>query len=244
MKRIFGVAALLAALAAGTTAPVHAQSQCSSGEMMKFAQNGFAYEPGYNTTTHISTAGNVCSIVGIMAYFCFPMQALNANIPSKEYTFYVTSLVSAGTVPGSNGPTLLWDTDYTGGTFEVHEGSPPNAPTDGSMPPLPDPSVPANFIDGPVMLSGTLSGFHTQITKTGSLPPNGSFIANYQATGGLYYPQVGNGTAIFQGNWCPTLKPTGCTPATYSAHPDGKWDTPGTTALRSSTWGKIKQIYR
>jgi hypothetical protein len=243
MKKIFGVAVLLAALAAATTTPAHAQSACSSGELMKFGQNGFAYEPAYNTTTHISTAGNILSIVGHIDYFCGPMAGLNPADPTKEYTFYITGLVSQGTVPGANGPTQLWDTDYTGGTWEIHEGSPENAPVDGTMPPLPDASVPATFIDGPVMLSGTLSGFHTQITQTFSII-NGSFHATYQATGGLYFPQVGNGSAIFQGNWCPTMKPTGCTPATYSAHPDGKWDMPATTAVRTSTWGSIKQIYR
>jgi hypothetical protein len=36
---------------------------------------------------------------------------------------------------------------------------------------------------------------------------------------------------------------SGCTPSGYSAHPDGKFDNPP-TAVRTSTWGAIKDLYR
>jgi hypothetical protein len=212
--------------------------------MIKFAQHAFAYEtgPAYNSATHHSTAGAILGIVGHVSYFCAPMAALNPNDPTKEYTFYITG-VSGGTAHIPVGPTTFHETDYSGVTFEIHEGSPENAPLDGTMPPLPDATVPATFIDGPVVLSGTIADFHVSISTQGS-NINGSFLGHYQATGGSYYPLVGDGVAVFQGNWCDTQKPTGCTPATYSAHPDGKWDTPGTTATMKSTWGAVKQLYR
>jgi hypothetical protein len=245
MKKIFGVAGLLAALAAGSTTSAFAAS-CSSGEMIKFAADAFAYESAYNNATYISSPGSQLNIVGIVAYFCSPLApTLDPTDPSKEYTFLCTSLTSGGTsVFGPFGGTTFYETDYAGGTWEVHEGSPRNAPTDaGGMPALPSALVPANFVDGPVVLSGTFANFHVEVTTNGA-NINGSFRSDYAASGGSYYPQVGNGSALFQGNWCVTMKPTGCTPATYSAHPDGKWDTPPTTATLKSTWGAIKQLYR
>ena len=165
--------------------------------------------------------------------------------PTKDYTFYITGLISAGTGHVFFSGTDYYDTDYAGGTWEIHQGAIQDAPTAaGGMPALPSSLVPSTFINGTLLLSGTFSSFHVSVTKSGSSPPNGSFLANYAASGGLHFPQVGNGTALFQGLWCVTMKPTGCTPLTYSAHPDGKWDLTPTTFAPHSTWGMVKQLYR
>lgn len=242
MKKCFGVAVALALLTGGIASNAMA-ANCDSGEMIRFTQNAFAYETAYIPPTYTSSPGSILSIVGHVAYFCTPMAGLNPADPTKEYTFYCTGLISGGTAHIPVGPTTFHETDYAGGTWEIHEGSPENAPVDGTMPSLPDASVPATFVDGPVMLSGTFSNFHTSISVQGP-NINGSFRADYVATGGSYFPQVGNGSALFQGNWCVTLKPAGCTPLTYSAHPDGKWDTPPSVAVSRSTWGMVKQLYR
>ncbi len=247
MKKIFGVAAVLALLSGGLAAS--ASAQCGTGVMIKFDADGFAYETAYSPTTYISSSGSILSMVGHVSLFCSPLAGLNPADPTKEYTFYITSLTSAGTMTfGPFGGSTFYETDYAGGTWEIHEGSPENAPTDaGGMPALPSVLVPSTFTDGPVILSGTFSNFHTSVTKTVSGPNttvNGSFIADYVATGGSYYGAVGGGSAKFQGNWCVTRKPAGCTPDTYSAHPNGKWDTPPTTAVTRSTWGSLKQLYR
>ena len=241
MKKSFGVAVALTLLAGGIASNAMA-ANCASGEMIRFSQNAFAYETNYTNATYNSAAGSILSIVGSVDYFCTPMAALVPG-PTKEYTFYITGLTSAGTVHTPVGPTTFHTTNYAGGTWEIHEGSPPNAPVAGSMPALPSAQVPANFTDGPVVLSGTFANFSTTVTTNGT-NINGSFRADYIATGGTYFPQVGGGTALFQGNWCVTLAPAGCTPATYSAHPDGKWDTPPTTPTLRSTWGTLKTLYR
>lgn len=242
MKKIIGVAALLGLLAGGIASS--ALANCESGEMIKFTNDGFAYETAYANATYHSAPGSILSVVGHVAYFCAPMAALDPSDPTKEYTFYITGLTSAGTGHfGPFGGTTFHETDYAGGTWEIHEGSPEDAPTDGSMPALPSGLVPATFVNGPVVLSGTFTDFHVSISQTAT-NVNGSFLGHYKATGGSFFPQVGDGVAIFQGNWCVTLKPAGCTPATYSAHPDGKWDTPATTGVSKSTWGTLKQLYR
>jgi len=243
MKKIYGVAAVLALLTVGVATSAFAQ--CGTGVMIKFDADAFAYETNYTPGTYNSAIGSQLSIVGLVSYFCAPMAALDPSDPNTEYSFYITSLTSGGTqVFGPFGGTTFYETDYAGGTFEIHEGSPENAPTAaGGMPALPSVLVPATFIDGPVVLSGTFSNFHTSVSVNGA-NINGSFIADYVASGGSYFGAVGNGSAKFQGNWCVVPAPTGCVPATYSAHPNGKWDTPPTTAATSTTWGSIKQLYR
>jgi len=241
MKKSFGVAVALTFLAGGIASNAMA-ANCDSGELIRFAQNGFAYETNYNNATYHSAAGSVLSVVGIVDYFCSPLAGLVPDA-TKEYTLYITNLTSNGTVHTPVGTTTFHQTAYAGGTWEIHEGSPKNAPTAGSMPALPSAQVPANFTDGPIVLSGTFANFSTTITQ-GPTSVNGSFRADYVATGGTYFGQVGGGQALFQGLWCVTLAPSGCTPATYSAHADGKWDAPPKTPTQSSTWGTIKTLYR
>jgi len=245
MKKIIGVAAVAAILATG--AATSALAQCGTGVMIKFDADAFAYETSYVNATYHSNPGSTLSMVGIVDLFCAPFLDLDPNDPNTEYTFYITGLTSAGTVVSLNGPTTNYSTSYSGGTWEIHAGSPRNAPTAAGMPALPSGQVPGNFTDGPVILSGTLSGFNTNISVTVVGPTtitNGSFLASYVTTGGTLQGRVGGGSAAFQGNWCPTMQPTGCTPATYSAHPNGKWDTPGTTAALPNTWGRMKLLYR
>src|SRR6266478_7993823 len=145
MKKFFGVAAVLALLTGG--AATSALAQCGTGVMIDYDADAMAYEPNYNPATYTSTATNVLSMIGTVSLFCAPFAALNPNDPNKEYTFYVTGLVSAGTGHfGPFGGTTFHETDYAGGTFEIHEGSPRNAYTAvGGFPPLPDATIPANY---------------------------------------------------------------------------------------------------
>lgn len=244
MKKIFGVAAVLALLTGGLT--TSAVAQCGTGPMMDFDADGFSYETAYNPANYHSSNGSTLRIVGHINKFCAPLAFLDPTDPAKEYTFLVT-LTSTGTVHyGPFAGFNYHETDYTGGTWAIYEGSPEDAPTAATpMPALPSALVPARFTNGTLILSGTLSGFHTSLSTTISTGfTNGSYVSNYVATGGLYYPLIGSGSAIFQGLICVTPEPAGCRPLTYSAHMDGKWDTPGTTGAAKSTWGSLKQLYR
>jgi hypothetical protein len=87
---------------------------------------------------------------------------------------------------------------------------------------------------------------------------SGSFRVNYRCTGGTLYARVGDAINLMSGLWCPAAAPpppdlamqaaqaTGLCelPVGWSAHPNGKWDTPSTVPTLSSTWGKIKSMYR
>jgi hypothetical protein len=103
--------------------------------------------------------------------------------------------------------------------------------------------VPANFQDGTAILTGNLCGFHTSITRTGTQTPNGSWVSTYNFTNpndpgpppaGNLYNTVGGAQAAFGGNWC--VSSGSCTPTGYSAHPNGKWDSPPSTGSIKSTW--------
>uniref|UniRef100_A0A832MLS7 PEP-CTERM sorting domain-containing protein n=1 Tax=Eiseniibacteriota bacterium TaxID=2212470 RepID=A0A832MLS7_UNCEI len=245
MKRKIGVTVMAGLLALGALAPV-ASAQCPplgspSFPMIEFDANCFAYETNYTPATFNSAAGSQLTIVGIIDLFYAPLTFLNPADPAKEYTFVITGLTSGGTTTVPLGPTTLYLTDYAGGSFAIYEGSPENAPLAGAMPPNPpNATVPANFQDGTMLLSGVLCGFRTEISKTGTGPANGSFRANYHFTGGTLFNTVGDAEALLSGLWN-VASPL---PAGYSAHPNGKFDSPPSTSAKNSTWGSIKSLYR
>jgi hypothetical protein len=256
MKKLLGVAAILGAVAVGAAvSPAHANPPCVPLDLcagpcpilIQFDANAFAHETAYSTTTFISTAGSQLDVVGLITQFGPALSFLNPNDPNKEYTFHLTALTSQGTKLSANGPTTLYDCDYdslTIGTFTIHEGTPRNSPATAAAwaaNPYGGVVVPATHDDGTIILSGVLCGFHTNIAKTG-LTVSGSFRSNYHVTGGTLYPYIAGTEGLLGGNWCANL--SGCHPANYSAHPNGKFDASNTvTPASRSTWGRIKVIY-
>lgn len=259
MNRTIGLAALLGLLA---TAPFasRAAAQCGSlgsGMLIGF-QNGdvFAYETNYNNATYSSTIGSQLTVVGIINSFCAPLDNENATDPSKEYTFVwtLTALTNTATSPfGTSG--TKYDTDYGNGTFVIYEGSPRNAPTAatlGSFGPPPNAVVPPNYLDGSLVLSGQfLNPLHVTVTRSSLNNWSGSFNGQYFFTGGADYGKVGGATSNINGLWCPAyVTGTGnangrCSlPSGYSAHPNGKWDSPSSTPATHTTWGAIQALYR
>lgn len=252
MKRTIGVAALLGLLATGAFASL-ASAQCGtlgSGLLISFNNNDvFAYETAYDNTTNMSTLGSQLTVVGFVNLFCAPLADQDATDPSKEYTF-IWNAMSAGTV----GPSPFgisgskWDTDYMNGTFTIYMGSPRNAPTAATLPPSPpNATVPITFTDGTAILTGTFNNpLHVTVTKGSTGNYSGSFNGTYQFTGGTLFGRVGNAPSNVNGLWCPAGSGSGhCTmPAGYSAHPNGKWDSPSSTPANVTTWGSIQALYR
>jgi hypothetical protein len=255
MKRILGVAAVLGLLGvaigpAAADVPCTPPDTCTGSPcpiQIQFDANTFAHETAYSTATFISTAGSQLTIVGLITQFGVPLNILNPNDPSKEYTFVMSGLLSKGTKTSVNGPTTLYDCDYDSlksATFAIYEGSPrnsPDTPAEWAANPFGGVLVPASHQDGTLILSGDLCGFHTNIAKTG-LTVSGSFRAGYKFTGGTLFGLVSGTQSLVGGAWCANL--SGCHPANYSAHPNGKFDASRTTPATRSTWGKLKQIYR
>jgi|WetSurMetagenome_2_1015567.scaffolds.fasta_scaffold100605_2 hypothetical protein len=252
MKSKIWVAAALGLLATALSAPV-ATAQCGSypGMMIKFDGDAWAYEPGYDAANIFSTAGNQLTVVGTVSVFCYPFANFNPANPDTEYTFIWDGLVSQGTTSVAYlGTGRKYMTNYVGGNFRIYAGSPRNAPT-VTPPALPAGGiVPDAFVDGTMILGGTMGPLYVEILKLpGGTSYSGSFRADYWGTGGTLYGLVEDASSLLTGLWCPvppsTSKPGTCSlPTGWSAHPSGKWDMPGTVPTLPSTWGKIKTLYR
>ena len=250
MKRQIGVA-MLVALTALTSLASGALAQCTTGMLIKWDENGFAYETNYNPNTFISANGSGLTVVGKVTAFCQMLSGLDASDPTKEYTFIWTGLTSAGTVgPTPVGFSTRWTTNYGNGQFFIYEDNSPDAPNPVAMPASPpNATVPANYTDGTVILSGNITGFSTTITRFNTGTYATSFRGDFAFTGGTLFNLVGPEFGLLTGAWCANDDASPGTiglcdmPTGYSSHPNGKFDQPVTPA-QTSTWGAIKQLYR
>lgn len=248
MKKVMGLAALLTVMAATAFVP-RATAQCNTGTgtglLFNWGSNGFAYETNYTAATFNSAAGSQLTVVGVVTLWCAPFNALDPNDPLKEYTFVINATSNGtGTAPIVGGGTK-YTTHYTGGTFSVYEGTPRNAPASNAMPASPpNATVPGNYMDGTLILSGPVDSLTTVINRLGTGQTSGSFRGKYQPTGGSMFNLLCQsvGVGLMNGSWGvnPASLPTG-----YSANPTGKFDAPACpTGAYPSTWGKIKSLYR
>ena len=255
MKSKIWVAAAMGLLATALSAPV-ATAQCTpAGVMIKFDGDAWAYETAYTTATLTSAVGSQLTVVGAVSLFCSPLSDLDPAAPGTEYTFIWDGLTSLGTTTKPAGSTgMAYTTKYVGGGFRIYAGSPRNAPTAATLPALPAPGVvPDAFVDGTMILSGGMDTLSVIVTRTSAGSYTNSFRANYWGTGGTRFAQIGAAVSLMSGSWCAvppgTSSPIGtCSlPTGWSAHPNGKWDTPSSAIIvptLPSTWGMIKSLYR
>ena len=114
----------------------------------------------------------------------------------------------------------------------VFDPNPPNA------------NVPSTFTDGTVLLSGKVDNFYTQ-TNDFSTFMSGNAEGNITWTGGTLLSFVSqNGQqcpSLFTGglSWAPGVVIEG-----YLFRHDGKIDLECPKPSRSSTWGRVKALYR
>jgi hypothetical protein len=248
MKKVIGMAALMVVAAAMAFAP-RATAQCNTGTgqglLFQWGSNGFAYETNYTPATYTSAVGSQLTLVGVITLWCAPFNSLDPNDPAKEYTFVITGTSNGtGTSPLPGGGTK-YTTVYTGGSFSVYEGTPRNAPSHTAMPASPpNATVPGNYQDGTLILSGPVDSLTTTINRLGTGQVTGSFRGKYQASGGSLFGQLCQnvGTGLMTGSWNVAA---GAVPTGYSANVTGKFDAPNCpTGAYPSTWGKIKSLYR
>ena len=223
---------LTAALLMGVVA-----QPASSGPIIDW-DPAYFYEPG--ATSSNSIPASEMKIVGIISAFGPPLGFLNANDLTKDYTFYIYGLISNGTATIGPPATEFYITTYTGGTIEIYEGTPRDAVFDPNPPNI---NVPSTFVDGTLLLSGTVSNFFTQ---TNNFTPfmTGNSEGNITWTGGSLIGHVGGQApcpALFTGGmtWLPSVNIPG-----YLFRHDGKIDHECPTPTRSSTWGRMKSLYR
>jgi hypothetical protein len=237
MKNRIGLVTVIGLLATTLSATV-AAAQCSTppdppGLMIKFDRDAWAYETAYTPANFKSALGSQLTVVGIVSWFCNPFSDLNPADPNTEYTFIWDGLVSEETITQTIGSfgAMKYTTRYLGGGFRIYAGSPRNAPT-VTPPDLPSGVVPDAFVDGTMILGGVMDTVLVIVNRSSGGIYTSSFKAHYQATGGTRYCQVGSARTLMDGLWCPvpptSPSPTGTCPLPtgWSAHPNGKWDTP------------------
>jgi len=246
MKRILGTAALFALLAASFTPVAHAQCVTGTGTniLLKWDANGFAFETPANPVTNVSPTGNVLTILASPSLLCGPLAGIPVNDPSFEETLVLYGLGSSGTVVtpfGTSG--TKWTTIYRNGVFALYQHS-PVVVRGYTTATVPSPGVAfPQYANGTILLGGPVDSLVTVITKSSFGAINGSFKGAYRVAGGTYRLAFCNGAVVpglFDGLWDIQSQP-----ASYSAHPNGKFDAPDcTTPARTSTWGKLKALYR
>lgn len=242
--------ALMAALFV-VLAPAAAFAQ--TGTIADWGPNSFAWESNYNAATYISNPGSQLNAVGIVDDFAGTLAGLEPIPAGMEYTYWMTNLVSQGTVitPGSFANTYrtIYVSSGAGPNIQLYT-SPVNA-SFGTNPP--NATVPSTFNDGSLVLSGSFQQLTVtfirrnsdQMVLSGNADTGTPSVANGVFNGGSALPLVStNGQPCpfrVTGGW---LAKAGSFPAGFSAHFDGKIDIDCPTPALESTWGRIKGQYR
>ncbi len=200
----------------------------------------YTTSPGVTPTN--APSGSTLFVVGTVSAFGPPLSFLNANDPTKDYTFYLYGMTSLGTTSTPVPPLgTAYVTTYTTGTIELYEGTPRDA---AFAPNPPNASVPSTFTNGTLILSGTIDNLYTQ-TNDFSNFSTGNAEGKITWTGGTLLPFMGQG-----GHPCPSLFTGGLSWAPGVVIPgylflhDGKIDLDCPTPARTSTWGRIKTLYK
>ena len=187
------------------------------------------------TATNLPLGGEF-QMVGTVSAFDAPFGSLNAGDPTREYTFYVHGLVSNGTTAIGPPNLTLYETHFTGGTFELYEDLSPDAAF------APFPPVIANFTDGTLLLSGSFTSFVVQ-SNNFTTYQTGNIEGALDWTGGtlLSIAQENGCTGLLTGGmtWNPSVLIPG-----YLYRHDGKIDLQCPTPAGHSTWGRLKSLYK
>lgn len=195
--------------------------------------SGFALEGTRVVDDNTSTAGDILTIVGFVVDFNDPLDDLDPNDPTKEYTFVYTGLVSQGTV-ASGGSTIFYDTEYAGGTLRVY--CDPGLDADFANP--------ATFANGDMIVEASLSN---TLTSTKSSNCSGTINGVLQIIGGSRFADLSNAgtgyTGIYTGLFsvCASFVDDPREAEGYFGLADTKIDLEPPVATEDRTWGQIKK---
>ena len=242
--------ALMAALFVVLT-PAAALAQ--TGTIADWGPNSYAWETSYGSpTAYVSNPGSQLNAVGIIDDFAGVLAALEPIPAGTEYTYFMTNLISAGTVITPGGFANTYRTIYnTNGGANIGLFTSPTNAAFGTNPP--NGTVPSTFADGTLVLGGSFNSLTVTFIRRNSdqvILSGNADSGQPSVTTGVWVGGSALALVSPSGHPCPFrvtggwLAKAGSFPAGYTAHFDGKIDIDCPTPAETSTWGRIKGDYR
>ncbi len=152
--------------------------------------------------------------------------------PGCTWTYYMSDLVAQSAVRNGS----VWTVCYTGGQIEIHEDCTNNPPFDYGSTPPPNPTSPSTFIDGDLILHGTLSNFCVTIDINTGI---GSFTCDATFDGGSQLDSLPDAAAVTMSTSFNRDHAPG-----YQHYTCGEVDVMVPTPALPTTWGAVKALYR
>lgn len=215
----------LVALVAGLLAPP------AGAENALVDYQGFAWEDGHFP---VSQPGDIFNLVGVVDQLD---ARFGIDLGSEEVTVWVTDLVSTGQVDMGGG---YFSVAFTGGSLQVWRD--PARNHDYGVTP-PNATAPSTFVDGGLLLGGTLSDFFLFFDIT---THTGAFEANLQLTSGSGLASLGMPATTgytFAGVLDPEASGNNV-PRGYDLQVDGTLEVRVIVGTNPSSWGAVKGLYR
>ena len=174
--------------------------------------------------------GTHVNAVGVISRAESPLDYLQPQDPTREYTIYFSGLVSLGTTTTGSPGARTYSTAYSGGTIEIYEDLTPDH--EFSMFP-PNATVPSTFVDGVLMVQGGVWILRVVTNDFSSSQVDG-------ASGDLWFEGLRNCLTEIAGtlNWGPDAIAPG-----YLLGDDGGIPMDCADPAGSTTWGRIKANY-
>ena len=159
MRRLLMSAALLLAV---VVAPGEAQVLAAGG--------GLAYEDPDPDPTQFGEAGSALVLLGTVSYLYDALPGL----PAHTVTYHLASLEAVDRFDFGTSILVL----YAPGRLSFYENPHAGGTTPGFGSHPPNPTEPATFVDGSLVLTGPVTSFVVSVTSGGMVHTSGEFIAD------------------------------------------------------------------
>jgi hypothetical protein len=203
-------------------------SRAEAGRTLEWSSLCF-YGPSGVTIAN-QPAGTHLDAVGVISGAESPLDYLQPQDSTREYTMYISGLVSQGTITSGPPGAQTYTTVYNGGAIEVFEDLTPDHDF-GTFPP--NATVPSTFVDGDLMLEGQ---FWYLLVETNDF--------SFSRVGGLsgypfFYGFINCTSDVFGTlSWAPDAAAPG-----YLFGHNGWISLDCADPAATTTWGRIKATY-
>lgn len=202
-----------------------------------FATNAIIDYQGYAWETGGFPPSNPGDVLNIVAVVDAIDSRFGINLSAEEVTLYVTDLASTGQVDLGGG---VLNIAYSGGTISLYRDPSQNHDY-GTNPP--NATAPPTFVDGSLLLGGTLSNFvlfFDSSTGSGAYEANASFTSGSGLT--TLNQLQANGYTF--GGVLNSATSGGNVPAGYDLQVDGTLEVEVIVGVQQKSWSAVKDLYK